>query len=128
MEISTAVDLAIDKGGRVAVIGINGAGKTTPPRTFVREQILDTRILVSDRGLKIGYFAREHETLDDNNSVFVYMQYSAAKFANTDARKVLASFLFSGNDVDKPARVFSGGEKTRLALATRWFQEQTCFW
>jgi ATPase subunit of ABC transporter with duplicated ATPase domains len=46
------------------------------------------------------------------------MQYAAPHLNDTDARKVLGSFLFSGDDVDKPAAVLSGGEKTRLALAT----------
>jgi ATPase subunit of ABC transporter with duplicated ATPase domains len=45
------------------------------------------------------------------------MQNSAPELNDTDARKVLGSFLFSGDDVDKPAAVLSGGEKTRLALA-----------
>jgi ATPase subunit of ABC transporter with duplicated ATPase domains len=68
-------------------------------------------------GLKIGYYAQEHETLDVTKTVLQNMKDSAPELNDTDARKVLGSFLFSGDDVDKPAAVLSGGEKTRLALA-----------
>ena len=118
LEIFTAVDLAIDKGSKVVVIGLNGAGKTTLLRILAGEEIPDTGLLEPGHGLKIGYFAQEHETLDVNKSVLENMQYSAPQLADTDARKVLGSFLFTGDDVDKPAGVLSGGEKTRLALAT----------
>jgi ATPase subunit of ABC transporter with duplicated ATPase domains len=118
LEIFTAVDLAIDKGSKVVVIGLNGAGKTTLLRILAGEETPDTGTLEPGHGLKIGYFAQEHETLDVNKSVLENMQYSAPQLADTDARKVLGSFLFTGDDVDKPAGVLSGGEKTRLALAT----------
>jgi ATPase subunit of ABC transporter with duplicated ATPase domains len=68
--------------------------------------------------LKIGYYAQEHETLDVSKSVLENMQRSAPHLTDVEARKVLGSFLFSGDDVQKPAGVLSGGEKTRLALAT----------
>ena len=69
-------------------------------------------------GLKLGYYAQEHETLDTARTVLENMQ-TAAPAARPTPRPaaVLGSFLFSGDDVDKPAGVLSGGEKTRLALA-----------
>ncbi len=118
LEIFTAVDLAIDKGSKVVVIGLNGAGKTTLLRILAGEETPDTGLLEPGHGLKIGYFAQEHETLDVNKTVLQNMQYSAPQLNETDARKVLGSFLFTGDDVDKPAGVLSGGEKTRLALAS----------
>ncbi|MGO3661101.1 ATP-binding cassette domain-containing protein, partial [Microbacterium gubbeenense] len=69
-------------------------------------------------GLKIGYYAQEHENLDVNRSVLENMISSAPNLNETEARKVLGSFLFTGDDVLKPAGVLSGGEKTRLSLAT----------
>ena len=69
-------------------------------------------------GLKLGYYAQEHETLDVNQSVLDNMKSAAPDLDDTTARTVLDSFLFSGDDVYKPAGVLSGGEKTRLALAT----------
>jgi ATPase subunit of ABC transporter with duplicated ATPase domains len=78
----------------------------------------DTGSIEPGHGLKIGYFAQEHETLDVSKTVLQNMQMNAPHLADTDARKVLGSFLFSGDDVSKPAGVLSGGEKTRLALAS----------
>lgn len=118
LEIFTAVDLAIDKGSKVVVIGLNGAGKTTLLRMLAGLDKPDTGQIEPGHGLKIGYFAQEHETLDVSKSVLENMQRSAPQLADTDARKVLGSFLFSGEDVNKPAGVLSGGEKTRLALAS----------
>ncbi len=118
LEIFTAVDLAIDKGSKVVIIGLNGAGKTTMLRMLAGLDKPDTGEIVPGHGLKIGYFAQEHETLDVSKSVLENMQRAAPQLADTDARKVLGSFLFTGDDVNKPAGVLSGGEKTRLALAS----------
>ena len=118
LEIFTAVDLAIDKGSKVVIIGMNGAGKTTMLRMLAGLDTPDTGKIVPGHGLKIGYFAQEHETLDVTKSVLENMQRAAPQLADTDARKVLGSFLFTGDDVNKPAGVLSGGEKTRLALAS----------
>ncbi|AOY56112.1 ABC-F family ATP-binding cassette domain-containing protein [Candidatus Rhodoluna planktonica] len=118
LEIFTAVDLAIDKGSKVVIIGLNGAGKTTMLRMLAGIDTPDTGQIIAGHGLKIGYFAQEHETLDVSKTVLENMQRSAPQLNDTDARKVLGAFLFSGDDVHKPARVLSGGEKTRLSLAT----------
>lgn len=68
--------------------------------------------------MKIGYYAQEHENLDVDRSVLANMMSAAPDITETEARKVLGSFLFTGDDVLKPAGVLSGGEKTRLSLAT----------
>jgi len=118
LEIFTAVDLAIDRGSKVVVIGLNGAGKTTLLRMLAGIDKPDTGTIEPGHGLKIGYFAQEHETLDVAKTVLQNMQMNAPHLTDVDARKVLGSFLFSGDDVSKPAGVLSGGEKTRLALAS----------
>ena len=68
-------------------------------------------------GLRLGYYAQEHENLDIDRTVLENMKSAAPALTETEVRKVLGSFLFSGDDVQKPARVLSGGEKTRLSLA-----------
>jgi ATPase subunit of ABC transporter with duplicated ATPase domains len=117
LEIFTAVDLAIDRGSKVVIIGLNGAGKTTLLRILAGVDKPDTGQIEPGHGLKIGYYAQEHETLDVNRTVLENMQSAAPHLGDVDARKVLGSFLFTGDDVNKKASVLSGGEKTRLALA-----------
>ena len=73
--------------------------------------------MVPGHGLKLGYFAQEHDTLDPDRTVLENMRSAAPDLADTEVRNVLGSFLFQGDDVSKPAGVLSGGEKTRLALA-----------
>ncbi len=117
LEIFTGVDLAIDKGSQVVILGLNGAGKTTLLRILAGVETSDTGAVRAGHGLRLGYYAQEHETLDTSRSVLENMKTAAPELNDTDVRKVLGSFLFSGDDVDKPASVLSGGEKTRLALA-----------
>jgi ATP-binding cassette subfamily F protein 3 len=121
LEVFTDVDLAVDRGARVVVLGLNGAGKTTLLRLLAGLEPPDTGQVVPGHGLRLGYYAQEHETLDHDRSVLDNMRTSAsaaaADMTDTDLRRILGAFLFSGEDVDKPAGVLSGGEKTRLALA-----------
>jgi ATPase subunit of ABC transporter with duplicated ATPase domains len=117
-EVFTDVDLAIDRGSKVVVLGLNGAGKTTLLRMLAGVDEPDTGEVEPGHGLKLGYYAQEHETLDTDRTVLENMRTAAPDLGDTDVRKVLGSFLFSGDDAQKPVRVLSGGEKTRLALAT----------
>ncbi len=118
LEVFTDVELAIDRGSRVVILGLNGAGKTTLLRILAGVDKPDTGAVTPGHGLKVGYYAQEHETLDTERTVLENMQSAAPQLTDTDARTVLGSFLFSGDDADKPAAVLSGGEKTRLALAS----------
>ncbi len=117
LEVFTDVDLAVDRGTRVVVLGLNGAGKTTLLRLLAGVEEPDTGEVVPGHGLRLGYYAQEHETLDTSRTVAENMRHAAPGLSDTEVRSVLGSFLFSGDDADKPAAVLSGGEKTRLALA-----------
>ena len=117
LEIFTAVDLAIDRGSKVVVLGLNGAGKTTLLRMLAGVDAPDTGQVEPGHGLRIGYYAQEHETIDVKRSVLENMVSSSPALTEMEARRVLGSFLFTGDDAAKPAGVLSGGEKTRLALA-----------
>ncbi|WP_182348708.1 ABC-F family ATP-binding cassette domain-containing protein [Tomitella gaofuii] len=117
LEIFTGVDLAIDRGSRVVVLGLNGAGKTTLLRILAGAAQPDTGSIDPGRGLKIGYFAQEHDTIDNDASVWENIRHAAPDAGEQDLRGLLGAFMFSGPQLEQPAGTLSGGEKTRLALA-----------
>jgi ATPase subunit of ABC transporter with duplicated ATPase domains len=117
LEVFTGVDLAIDRGSRVVVLGLNGAGKTTLLRLLAGVETPDSGGLEPGHGLKIGYFAQEHDTLDNQATVWQNIRHAAPDTGEQDLRGLLGAFMFSGPQLDQPAGTLSGGEKTRLALA-----------
>ncbi|ABK71010.1 ABC-F family ATP-binding cassette domain-containing protein [Mycolicibacterium smegmatis] len=117
LEVFTGVDLAIDRGSRVVVLGLNGAGKTTLLRLIAGTEKPDAGHLEPGHGLKIGYFAQEHDTLDNQATVWENIRHAAPDTGEQDLRGLLGAFMFTGPQLDQPAGTLSGGEKTRLALA-----------
>src|SRR5690606_32334932 len=117
LEIFAGVDLAIDRGSKVVVLGLNGAGKTTLLRLLAGVDAPDTGELIAGHGLKVGYYAQEHETLDVKASVLQNMISVSQHLTETEARRVLGSCMSAVVAVHRQAGVLSGGEKTRLALA-----------
>ena len=117
LEIFTGVDLAIDRGSRVVVLGLNGAGKTTLLRLLAGVEQADAGTIEPGHGLKIGYFAQEHDTLDDGASVWENIRHAAPDSGEQELRGLLGAFMFSGSQLEQAAGTLSGGEKTRLALA-----------
>ncbi|OBF11646.1 ABC-F family ATP-binding cassette domain-containing protein [Mycobacterium sp. ACS4331] len=117
LEVFTGVDLAIDRGSRVVVLGLNGAGKTTLLRLIAGTEQPDAGGLEPGHGLKIGYFAQEHDTLDNAATVWENIRHAAPDTGEQDLRGLLGAFMFTGPQLDQPAGTLSGGEKTRLALA-----------
>ncbi|MDI1465494.1 ABC-F family ATP-binding cassette domain-containing protein [Catellatospora sp. KI3] len=118
LEIFTDVSVAVDRGSRVVILGLNGAGKTTLLRMLAGVLEPDTGEVKAGHGLRLGYYAQEHETLEVDRTILDHMRSAAPEQTDTELRRILGAFLFSGDDVDKPAGVLSGGEKTRLALST----------
>ncbi|ADB74760.1 ABC-F family ATP-binding cassette domain-containing protein [Geodermatophilus obscurus] len=118
LEVFTDVDLAVDRGARVVVLGLNGAGKTTLLRMLAGTEAPDTGDVKPGHGLRIGYYAQEHETLDHDRSLLENMRAAAPQSTDTELRRILGAFLFSGDAADQRAGTLSGGEKTRLAMAT----------
>lgn len=119
LEVFAGVDLAIDKGSRVVVLGFNGAGKTTLLKLLAGVERTDGEGgIVTGHGLKIGYFAQEHDTIDPNKSVWQNTIEACPDAGEQDLRSLLGAFMFQGEQLDQPAGTLSGGEKTRLALAS----------
>ncbi|GAA3532732.1 ABC-F family ATP-binding cassette domain-containing protein [Amycolatopsis ultiminotia] len=117
LEIFTGVDLAVDRGSKVVVLGLNGAGKTTLLRLLGGLETPDTGAVEPGHGLRLGYYAQEHETLDHDATVWENIRHLAPDTGAQELRNLLGSFLFSGEQLEQPAGTLSGGEKTRLALA-----------
>ena len=117
LEVFTGVDLAIDRGSRVVVLGLNGAGKTTLLRLLAGVESMDAGEIEPGHGLKIGYFAQEHDTLDNSATVWENIRHAAPDTGEQELRSLLGAFMFTGPQLEQPAGTLSGGEKTRLALA-----------
>lgn len=117
LEVFTGIDLAIDRGSRVVILGLNGAGKTTLLRLLAGVEQPDTGVLEPGYGLRIGYFAQEHDTLDNDATVWENVRHAAPDAGEQDLRGLLGAFMFTGPQLEQPAGTLSGGEKTRLALA-----------
>lgn len=117
LEVFTGVDLAIDRGSRVVILGLNGAGKTTLLRLLAGVEQPDTGVLEPGYGLRIGYFAQEYDTLDNDATVWENVRHAAPDAGEQDLRGLLGAFMFTGPQLEQPAGTLSGGEKTRLALA-----------
>ena len=119
LEVFSGVDLAIDKGSRVVILGLNGAGKTTLLRILAGVEESDgDGTVVPGHGLKRGYFAQEHDTLQLDASVWDNMVRQAPDAGAQDLRGLLGAFMLTEQMWDQPAGTLSGGEKTRLALAS----------
>ncbi|PFG28691.1 ABC-F family ATP-binding cassette domain-containing protein [Corynebacterium renale] len=119
LEVFAGVDLAIDKGSRVVILGFNGAGKTTLLKLLAGVERTDGEGgIVTGHGLRIGYFAQEHDTIDPQATVWENTIAACPDADEQDLRGLLGAFMFSGDKLEQPAGTLSGGEKTRLSLAT----------
>jgi len=113
-----AFDWTIRRGERWAVMGVNGAGKSTLLKLVAGEGIADGGSVTLGAAVELGYFAQHAmEVLNPRRSVVETLE-DAFPLANVGSLRALAGcFGFSGDDVDKPCRVLSGGEKARLVIA-----------
>jgi len=123
-----ADNINLQRGRCAALIGPNGAGKTTLLRTLLGEIPPLAGAIQVGHGVRIGYFAQAHNTLNPAHRVIeavrdVPRQPNQPALADTAIRNHLARYLFRGDDVFKPVAVLSGGERGRLALALLSLQE-----
>jgi len=118
----TGFDLRILRGERWCVMGRNGAGKTTLLRMLAGVLAPDAGSVSLGANVKIGYFAQQSlDLLDPARTVFEQIQHDFPLAGQGVLRTLLGAFHFSGSDVDKPVRVLSGGERSRLVLARMLF-------
>jgi ATP-binding cassette subfamily F protein 3 len=112
------VNLHIERGDRIALIGPNGTGKSTLMRMLSGVEAPDAGVRTEGHQVVMQYFAQDEATrLDPTLTVYQTLAGDAPIHMVPSIRNILGGFLFSGDDVEKPVRVLSGGERTRLAVA-----------
>jgi ATP-binding cassette subfamily F protein 3 len=112
------VDLHIERGDRIALVGPNGVGKSTLMRLLSGEEPPDSGQRVEGHNVVMQYFAQdEANRLDPTITVHETLAAGSPLHMVPMIRNILGGFLFSGDDVYKKVRVLSGGERTRLAVA-----------
>ncbi len=110
------LSMTIGKGEKLALIGHNGAGKSTFIKLLTEDIISDDGEIVKAQSLKIGYYSQELETLDFSKNL-LEMVASMKGIPEEKIRSHLAAFLFTGDRVYQKVGSLSGGEKTRLSIA-----------
>ncbi len=112
------VDLLIERGDRIALVGPNGSGKTTLMRILAGVDRPDEGVRVEGHRVVADYFAQDQASeLNPTRTVYEEMTSASSTTMVPIIRGVLGSFLFEGDDVYKKVAVLSGGERNRLALA-----------
>ncbi|RKH67107.1 ABC-F family ATP-binding cassette domain-containing protein [Corallococcus aberystwythensis] len=118
LTVYDGLDARLERGQRIAVVGANGAGKTTLLKMVAGELAPDTGKVSLGHNVVVGYYAQHHaDKLDRRNTIIEEVRPLAADKPESYVRGVLGAFLFSGDDVEKPIGVLSGGERARVALA-----------
>ena len=111
------INLLIERDSKIAFVGQNGQGKSTLAKCIVGEIPFEGTLDLG-HNVQIGYFAQDQvDYLDGSKTVLDTMIDAANESNRSKVRDILGAFLFRGDDVDKYARVLSGGERNRLALA-----------
>jgi ATP-binding cassette subfamily F protein 3 len=112
------LDAQVLRGQRIAVVGLNGAGKTTLLKLLAGELEPDGGSVALGHNVTMGYYAQHHaDVLDRRRTILEELRTLVPDKSQGWVRAVLGAFLFSGDDVDKPIGVLSGGERARVALA-----------
>ena len=112
------MNLSLTRGDRVALVGPNGAGKTTMLKMLAGVLPFDEGERKTGHNVVAAYYAQHVlELLNPNNTIIEELQQAAPRESEQNLRTTLGGFLFSGDDVNKPISVISGGEKARVALA-----------
>lgn len=116
-QVLNNLDLIVEKGERLVVVGCNGSGKTTLLRILAGEDQAFSGSIKLGAGVAVGYFSQDSaEKIAGNTKVLDFIEKDAPLELIPKLRDMLGAFLFRGDDVFKTLDVLSGGEKSRLAL------------
>ncbi len=111
------VNIDVKRGEHIAILGDNGTGKTTLLKILNNLTEPDSGYIRFGTNVSIAYYDQEHQVLDRNKTIFDEIHDEHPDMNNTEVRNVLASFLFTGDEVFKPISSLSGGERGRVSLA-----------
>jgi ATP-binding cassette subfamily F protein 3 len=112
------VNFTVERGDRIALVGYNGAGKSTLIRMMAGTEPLTAGEIKVGHKVETDYFAQDqYKELDPDAILFEDLSKQTPRMTITEVRGLLGCFLFSGDEVYKPVRVLSGGERNRYALA-----------
>lgn len=117
------VSFEIKRGEHVAVIGDNGTGKTTLLKILNQVLPADHGTFTLGTNVQIGYYDQEHHVLHMEKTIFDEISDDYPTLTNTQIRKTLAAFLFTGDEVFKQISALSGGERGRVSLAKLMLSE-----
>lgn len=110
------VSFTINRGEKLAFVGKNGEGKSTLVKCIMDEIDYDGKLKLG-HNVKIGYFAQNQaQLLNENLTVYETIDYVATGDIRTQIPAILGAFMFGGEASEKPVKVLSGGEKSRLAM------------
>ncbi|MFW6095041.1 MAG: ABC-F family ATP-binding cassette domain-containing protein, partial [Bacteroidota bacterium] len=116
--VLNGVNFLLERGERIAFVGRNGEGKTTLAKAIVGDVNYSGTIKLG-HNVTLGYYAQnQNEHLEEHKTVLKTMEEKASGDMRKEVRNILGTFLFQGEDVEKRVQVLSGGERSRLALAT----------
>ena len=112
------LNVKIERGQRIGIIGPNGAGKSTLVRCLLGEQDPSDGKTRIGAQVSVGHFKQTHEHLDATATVMQYLRRFVPNETEQEARNLAGAFLFSELEQDKPLSTLSGGERSRVALAS----------
>lgn len=116
------INLTIERGEKVALIGPNGVGKSTLIKILMGSLIADNGEVLKSENLKVGYYSQEFETLDFSKTILETAR-GEANLPDSVIRPILGRFLFSQTKINQEVGTLSGGEKTRLSIALLLLQD-----
>ena len=117
VKVFDGVNFVVERGERVALVGVNGAGKSTLLRLLSLTEAPTSGTVKLGHNVKFSYYSQESaQNINYSNTVWEEARSVSSKLNDVERRNLLGAFLFSGDEIFKPASVLSGGEKARLAL------------
>ena len=118
IEVFNDMELVIERGQKIGLVGHNGAGKSTLLKMLAGVESVTSGAVRIGGNVDRAYYAQHQlETLDPNDTVFESIQKVSPGWSETEMRTYLGSFMFTGDEIEKYIKVLSGGEKARVAMA-----------